>query len=741
MRIGLILLLALSAGTVASQTPAPATAASAVQPAQLDRVTVSGGPTANSRRRNSTASKIVIDREDLSRYGDTMLGDVLRRLPGVTLGGRPGRGGDIRLRGMGSGFTQILIDGERIAARLQRSSSCRPNRWSASRSCALLRRRPAPAPSPAPSTSSCASRWPRPHRKGGPASAATTANRRPTSIGRATPRWFDDALAGTLSVNGNLFRRWNDIDTEYRSVRIDTGAQTGESSQLGQSLSRGGGLNANARLRWKLSEQQQIWLSPVAFLNRSRSGTRIDVRGNSRYDQAVGETESTSAMLRLGASYAWRPSPLSRWELRGGIGRTRFDSDNQRIETRQGQAVRSQHDQSDTRDDNASLGGKWSLQTAREHQWVSGWEAERGERVQTRTTRENGLPKPGLEEFGDTLAARTRRLAAYTQDEWSPNKAWSVYAGLRWEQMATTGDAGGVMPSSTTTSAVWSPLFHLLWKPADWPKDQVRLSLTRSYRAPGLNDLIAKPVVNASYPNGANPQTHADSAGNPGLRPELATGVDLSLEHWLSSGGVLMVSAYVREIDGLIRRLLQQETVPWDSSPRWVSRPRNLDKARTMGIELEAKARLDELWEDAPDAWAGLLLRANLALFASKVDGIPGPHNRLDQQPRGTLNLGADYLWPQGVRSGVNWGYVPVTTVQQTPLLLRRDNARRVLDAYLQWSTGDPRDGITWRLSFANLLPADTVVFTQVDNLNSRSTTDDRKRTFANWNLRAEMRF
>ena len=85
----------------AAQTPpAPKPPAAPAAPAgaasgpgnRLDRVEVSSGPTANSRRRNSTASKIVVDREELDRYGDTALGDVLRRLPGVTIGGRPGRG-------------------------------------------------------------------------------------------------------------------------------------------------------------------------------------------------------------------------------------------------------------------------------------------------------------------------------------------------------------------------------------------------------------------------------------------------------------------------------------------------------------------------------------------------------------------------------------------------------------------------------------------------------------------------
>jgi iron complex outermembrane receptor protein len=42
------------------------------------------------------------------------LGEVLKRLPGVTIQGAPGRGGGIRMRGLGGGYTQILLDGQRV---------------------------------------------------------------------------------------------------------------------------------------------------------------------------------------------------------------------------------------------------------------------------------------------------------------------------------------------------------------------------------------------------------------------------------------------------------------------------------------------------------------------------------------------------------------------------------------------------------------------------------------------------
>jgi iron complex outermembrane receptor protein len=78
------------------------------------RVEVTGGRSDTELRRQSTAAKIVIGRDEIERQGDSTLGEILKRLPGVTLGGPPGRGGQIRFRGLGAGYTQILLDGQRV---------------------------------------------------------------------------------------------------------------------------------------------------------------------------------------------------------------------------------------------------------------------------------------------------------------------------------------------------------------------------------------------------------------------------------------------------------------------------------------------------------------------------------------------------------------------------------------------------------------------------------------------------
>ena len=96
----------------AAPNPAPAAKAAADN---LEAVQITGSrPDDVQERRNSTAAKIIIGRDEIDRFGDSTLGDVLKRLPGVTIQGRPGRGGAIRLRGLGNGYTQILLDGERV---------------------------------------------------------------------------------------------------------------------------------------------------------------------------------------------------------------------------------------------------------------------------------------------------------------------------------------------------------------------------------------------------------------------------------------------------------------------------------------------------------------------------------------------------------------------------------------------------------------------------------------------------
>jgi outer membrane receptor for ferrienterochelin and colicins len=344
-------------------------------------------------------------------------------------------------------------------------------------------------------------------------------------------------------------------------------------------------------------------------------------------------------------------------------------------------------------------------------------------------------------DVGDNFEASTLRLAVFGQDEWNLNPQWAVHAGLRWEGIQTRGDDGqGGRPENR--NGVTTPLVHLLWKPDPKRRDQVRLSLTRSWRAPETNQLIGRPSINRLQPTpGANTESNPDSAGNPALKPELATGLDLAFERYLEGGGLLSANLFVRRITDLMRNETQLESsVPWNNGgPRWVRRMRNIGSADTYGLELEAKFRLDQLNKELP----GVELRANLALYDSKVDAVPGPDNRLDQQSKATANLGADYRFrgtPVTLGGNVNW--VPETTTRLAADQTTTASRKRQWDVYALW-TFNPALGL--RLLANNLDPLDFVTTTVNDGLNSagaleRTRSVNNGPTFTNWQLRLEMK-
>jgi outer membrane receptor for ferrienterochelin and colicins len=77
-------------------------------------------------------------------------------------------------------------------------------------------------------------------------------------------------------------------------------------------------------------------------------------------------------------------------------------------------------------------------------------------------------------------------------------------------------------------------------------------------------------------------------------QPETALALELAVERHLAGGGVLSAGLFHRRIDGLIRRRIALESVPEATVPRWVSRPVNLGRAWSSGLELEAKGRADQ---------------------------------------------------------------------------------------------------------------------------------------------------
>ncbi len=714
--------------------PAPAAAPAPAPQQQLDRIDIRGAQESDSaQRQRSTASKIIIGREEIERYGDSTVGELLRRLPGVTQQGAPGRGGRIAMRGLGN-YTQILLDGQRVPPGFS-IDSLNPEQIERIE---ILR-----APTAETGARAIAGTINIVTREG----FVKRLNDLVLSAGYEGDRWRPevswtrndsvDRLIYNLSVSAGS----NPFSQRDVTTTIDDDPRSGAISRVQQEVEQNTGqwdrVSASGRLQWRL-DNGSLLLAPF-LLNVKSSGQRqtwLDQPVGSvppLYARSFTDRENEFRLARMNTQWRHRFESGASLETRLNFGEGRNEAVSSRREfDGAGGVLRSFDDASEVRNRSADLGSKLTLSAGKTQTIVGGLELEVAEREETRRTLQDGAPV--ATDFGDNLQARSQRLAAYAQNEWTINPQWAAHAGLRWEGIRTRGE--GETQAPTNTSSVFSPLLHGVYKLTPGGRDQIRVSLTRSYRSPQLNDLIARPSISPRFPvAGPNTPTSPDRAGNPALKPELATGIDIAAERYLAGGGLFSANLFHRQISDLMRTLTTLESVSWSSQQRWVARPQNIGDATTTGLELEAKFRLNELWTDA----LPVDIRANASLFRSRVKTVPGPDNRLDQQPNFTANLGADYRirrTPLMLGGSVNItpGYDTRLSESQSVEVSRK----RVVDLYAQW-TFNP--SLRARLSVGNVGPLDYL--TQSELLidpTSRETVRSTSTTQVSYRLRVEMK-
>ena len=702
-----------------AQSPAASTtsvAAPAATPTDLGQVEIRSNRNNDTEvRRESSASKIVIGREEIDKQGDSTLGEVLRRLPGVTVQGAPGRGGAIRMRGLGGGYTQILLDGERVPPGFS-IDSLTPEQVEKIE----IMRAPT-AETGARAIAGTINIVLREGQKANPDDLKITRSQE-HGEGSTMLSWVHNLktqpLGGTVTLS---------LMDQYRpdeSTSVITSEPGVDRIRFNESVGRRKALHGNARLQWKGEQGRTLTLTPFVVYSDYAASGRVQIReteGGLRTDNAQTLNQSIFAMARLNGQWAQRLSADDRLEVRFGLGQSQYDF---RLD-QTGAADVLLFNGFETQnfvDRSGSLNGKWTRAMDNGHQIVSGLELESVRRVEEANA--------AVDENGGDIRARTLRWAAYAQDEFKINANWSAYTGLRYESILTEGsDEQGL---KSNTSSVWTPLLHALWKPDPAKRDQVRMSLTRSYKTPTLYNLVARPVPSRE----ANSPTRPDRVGNPDLKPEMATGIDVAFERYLPGGGVLSANVFHRQISDLIRYTVTRQSSPsWaPGQDRWVSSPVNLGDATTQGIELEAKFRLDQVR-------AGALpvdIRSNLSLFSSRVKQVPGPDNRLDQQPGMTANLGADYRVrsaPLTVGGNLNWN--PDYDTRRSEQQWSYQGTKRVLDVYGQWRFSA---ATALRLTVSNLTARDYLTSSTYSGNGVSETSRNTSPSWRNVQLRLEMK-
>jgi iron complex outermembrane receptor protein len=718
----------------------PAPAASAPVDPKTQRIEITGGRGSDTdQRRQSTAAKIVIGREEIERYGDTNLLDLMKRLPGITVPGTPGRGGGPRMRGMGGNFTQILIDGERMPPGFS-LDSIPPEQIERIE---ILR-----APTAETGARAIAGTINIVLREGfrkrmNDLRVGVQIEQANDGVNRSPGvSWTRNDTLGPFIYNLSLslgeFQQDNASRSHTTQTDLGTGDITLERNSASATQGRRLGLHSTARLQWRDDKGTSVMLQPVLVLSRNRSTTQgtLDepVGGPAEFATSASINRGRFQMARLNANVNHRLGTGPRLEWRMGLGDSRFkgSDDRQEFDTA-GAVARTIDDDTRNHSQSISLSLKAVATLEGGHSLVGGAEFERSKLDETKFTLWDGVAQ--LTDFDANLGSATRRVAIYAQDEWSITPQWAVHGGVRTEQITTEGE-GANAAVARNNSRVTTPLLHAVYKFDPKGNDQVRASLTRSYRSPNVNQLIGRPSLNRLAPApGANSETTADSAGNPNLQPEIAAGLDVAIERYLADGGVLSANLFYRRINDVIRNVVALEDVSWSpGQPRYVSRPQNVGIAATRGLELEAKVRLDLVMAGAPRTD----LRMNLSIYRSSIDSIPGPDNRITEQPNRTLNLGFDHRFrgtPWALGGG--WNHTPGYRTQLEADRAIVVNEKNAVDAYASY-TFNPNAVL--RVSLGNALGDNATSSTRILSNTTQTDVNNTNRSYRSARLGLELK-
>jgi iron complex outermembrane receptor protein len=237
-------------------------------------------------------------------------------------------------------------------------------------------------------------------------------------------------------------------------------------------------------------------------------------------------------------------------------------------------------------------------------------------------------PFPPLDETAFNRVKEDRRdLYALVEGEFD---SLTFEAGIRWENTdveITDFQVGGAGTIENSYDE-FLPSASLKFELGD---GRITLSGARTMRRPNFN-FITPGLLEAEF--GDN-----DFLGNPFLLPETAWGGDLGYEHKIGNTGVIGINVFYRDISNLIElsTLLDANGVPVEGSEgdgTFIYTPRNTGNGEVYGVEFDASFSLAFI--GLPDT--GLF--GNFALLDSNITDEFG-ERRFNDQSEYVYNFGA----------------------------------------------------------------------------------------------------
>ncbi len=540
------------------------------QPEQtLSEVMVTDQRDAQVERKNAPLQKIVVSEEEVERYGDATVGDVLRRLPGMSFTGPAGIAKDVRMRGLDKGYTQFLINGEPIAGAAQE------RQMQVDRLPADMIERVEIIRNPSAE-----------YDAGGIGGTINIVLK--NSVDEITRLRAAYGKNGSLDV-GDVVAQWSrridnlDIllaashtvgaeDIVEDKDKFNAAGTITEREHKPKPVKKTETL-LTPRLTWRFGDDRLV-LDPYVSSGTEDKRENAEVRnGAGTLTKLTSNAEDKDDQLaRLGGRYEGKVG-WGDWYAKAVLQQGTSDKDKYATEANgAGVITKRTQELENIQEDQIVAGGGINLQLG-SHAIKTGLERRATEYDKRKSVVENSVPKaPGANDIYNIEEAKS---TLFMQDEWQfADKHW-LTPGLRYERVTRDAtDRNGVTRSGTQASP--NPSLHYRWAVRD--DMNLRASVAQTLKLPKFDDV--NPLVTLA--TGANTSTNPDKGGNAELKPEHATGLELGVEKFFQGNrGVVGVNFYDRNVQDFIQKVTAAE------GARFVQRPQNVGEAHFWGAELD----------------------------------------------------------------------------------------------------------------------------------------------------------
>lgn len=626
----------------------------------LNQVVVVDQREAQIERKASYLQKIVIAEEEVERFGDVSVGDILKRLTGISFTGPAGVTKDVRMRGLEKGYTQFMINGEPV------NSATKERQMQVDRLPADMIERIEIIRAPSAEYDA--------GNIGGLINIVfknkvDEVTRTRLAYGRngdieigdaivQTSKRFDNVdvvLAASYTVGGE------DVKEAKETYNTTTGLLTATENK--PKPAKKTELLLTPRITWHLGGDKLTVDPYISKGTEDKEENKLKTGANVAIvtENEIKEENKRDQVLRLGGRYdakrAW-----GEWHAKLAFQETRADKDvliNLYKYNPAGVYTGRERKTEDEKivDVYKQLGFGVAIPVAGRHLVRAGVEFRDGDYESEKPKTKQvfsaaGVPGAVTNDSGqrDKFDIGEKKTIVYLQDEVRLAESHWLTPGVRYERTtrSTSGaDKNGVAFSDDSKVSSSNPSLHYRW--AIDKNLNFRASVSQTVKLPKFDQL--NPTLDTSK-NGQS-ATNAFSGGNVALKPEEAVGYEAGFEKTFAGNrGMVGVNFYERRIKDFIENRTNQEAV--SGATRWVKRPYNVGEAHVYGMELDWRFPLYEKHGHV------LNVVGNHSEMRGSIDSPSKGKIDVKEMPPRVSNLGLDYKHrPTGSFGGFSVNYVP----------------------------------------------------------------------------------